>query len=404
MKFNNCISVKSKLHKSSTMLCVLFIYILAATISFLFSLLTGTYNGDFMLYPVSISNIELILIYISTLIPLLFLYYLYMKKCENESKFRFSVSPKTLIIFAWVIIFISILNTVLFGVGNMLGEEKNTAPSYLKPFIQILNRFDPLLVVGLCFFALNGMFKHILLFLSILIIAYLRGSLGICFTLFLFSFIRYDSQIKDFVKKYFVVILLFLYFVPTIIFNLYYQRALLRGDDTSYENFSGIFILTGWLAGRLSSFTNTAYIMENYQQIDEYVEYLSPFYLQQNFIAGLFSSKFMTNVVPEKLIYGNFFGADSGLSLMLGIPGNMIFSYMKSSFIFVLNAISYIFIIKWLYGLITLIRIPYINEYAFILLSSLVVSGVPLLFGATFIKILVLYISLDFISRRVVLK
>ena len=121
---------------------VIFTYIAFSVISFLYSLITGNYNGDFLDCEVNLNWIGLLVALIICIIPNIILYDLY--KYFAKIRYRKYVSLRMDILEPMVIVIfiLHILLGFLFGVGRAGGDEYNVPP-IVKPIIQVLIRVSP---------------------------------------------------------------------------------------------------------------------------------------------------------------------------------------------------------------------------------------------------------------------
>ena len=93
----------------------------------------------------------------------------------------------------------------------------------------------------------------------------LAHSLGVFFILLLILLFRQGKKVKSFVKRNFLFVLAILYLVPIVVSSAYNVRAQLRGQGGMSET-SNMDIMVGKLCGRISSFSNSAYILQNSSQ------------------------------------------------------------------------------------------------------------------------------------------
>lgn len=93
----------------------------------------------------------------------------------------------------------------------------------------------------------------------------LAHSLGGFFILLLILLFRQGKKVKSFVKRNFLFVLAILYLVPIVVSSAYNVRAQLRGQGGMSET-SNMDIMVGKLCGRISSFSNSAYILQNSSQ------------------------------------------------------------------------------------------------------------------------------------------
>jgi len=379
---------------------LLFIFVALNIISFLYSVITGTYNGDFLGTPVSMSYFYLSINLFFTLLPFLFTWkvYLYFKK--RPTSFCFAIQHN--ILFDILIIFIlwNIVITTLFGVA-IAGAEIYDAPSYIKPFIQIGNRFNCSLGMFLYVLATpKNNKKQIILILLLLFLSYLRGSIGIIAYTFMLFIIKYTDEITYIVRKKTLKFLVVLLLSLPVISSLYDIRNTIRGSGKEEINSYQFFL--GRVAGRFSSFPNSSVIYENAPYFYLNMQNLEEYYFQKQAISGIIGGSFVQSDSPEKIIFRlNAPESTANASFIAGVNGGLYLAIMKSFPTFIYNLLTYIAMIISIFIVAQLIKIKYSNELSFMLLLFLLNSGVPNEYSSTFFSMLIfaiLFSVLNFIK------
>ncbi len=89
------------------------------------------------------------------------------------------------------------------------------------------------------------------------------------------------------------------------------------------------------------------------------------------------SSKFLPGKTPEKMLIESKFGEEvSTSSYMTGTQGNLILSFLKSPYIFLINLTSIFILINLTFKTIRLLKIPNVNEISLLITIYPVMSGV----------------------------
>jgi putative membrane protein len=125
---------------------IVFIYILASIVSYGYTIATGTYNGDFSGYVVSLSPIVLGGMLLFSLSPFIYLWsrYSYYKK----KKSKYSV-PVHIPFVEGVAIFLIIIRLFLFGICIQRGGKV----SDLGWLLTVLESISPVIYIYIYFFS-----------------------------------------------------------------------------------------------------------------------------------------------------------------------------------------------------------------------------------------------------------
>jgi hypothetical protein len=155
----------------------------------------------------------------------------------------------------------------LYGDGRF-GQDGGVSyvPLWLKPFIVLFNRLDPLF--GTFLYAVispkRDKLKHLLLLLLV-VLMFSRATMGIMFALILlYVLLTFNGNIITFLRKRILLALAVLLFAGFFGVQLYAIRSRIRGDDpiSSAVRVKGIDLVVGKVMGRLSSYSNSAMILE----------------------------------------------------------------------------------------------------------------------------------------------
>jgi hypothetical protein len=340
---------KNDLYITNRVFVIYFIYIFASFISFVYSILTGTFNGDFLDVPVLISFEKMVaILFMVTFPPIFVLWFANLIKSINPY-YVYDLSQKSLIILLLTVLFPHIFVTWFYGVG-ISDQEVYSAPAAIQFFIQILNRIDPY-YVGAFFILMSRKAVRIdlIAILLMLIIAYLRAGFGAINYIAIAMFIKYSDEIISVVKQKPWLALTGVFVLPIFVAQLYQIRNMLRGfivdNESIYEVFFGRFI------GRLSSYSNVAYIEQNRYFFDWSALSLERFYYFKQAMQSILGAGFSPTITPEKLLISGANSYDGFSSYMTGVPGNLIMAWALSPSVAALNlvfTIAMVALVLWL--------------------------------------------------------
>ena len=162
---------------------------------------------------------------------------------------------------------------------------------------------------------------------------------------------------------------------PLFISFLFEIRSELRNQEK--ENLSPTEFVFGRLIGRFSSFSNSAIILQNSSYFFINAQTLDDYYFQKQALGGVLSQNLIPKNRPESMLYQLYgFSEIDNISYMCGTQGNLYISLMKSFKTLIINVISILTMIFLTFYLARKLRFVYKNEFAFILLSYVLLSGV----------------------------
>lgn len=372
----------TKNYYSKSIVLVFLIFIIPIFISYFYSIFYGYYNGDFMGYKVGLSNFQLLGCLILSLLPFVYVYFVYAKRKKENIKKTIFVNIKYFAFFSYFVEVVRLIIYYLFSNGVLSSMW----------IVTLLESVNPYPIIFVYFLISNSRTKYILLLFMILE-SYFRASFnGIYYVGVILIFNFSSILFKNLYKKIFVLIVLFS-LLPTIVFNLYMWRSDLRGMEG--PKYYGNELLYGVFAGRFSSFPNLAYLMEDNVFTSSVASSLpNTFYPLRVFsIYGI--SLGSLGDVPEKSLYlatqnNNKNTIHNSTSFMLGTSGILYLSYVKSFWALILNIIFIVGIVKMSFFMTRKIGFHFINELvaAFLLLSIL--SGVSVELFRVFLSLLFL--------------
>jgi len=216
----------------------------------------GIYNGDFQGISLEHSNFEVWVYACIASIPYLVLYYIILR--TTPIKVKPIKLPKFFIIFSLIILILSLVLTLTYGVG-IIGTEIYQAPAPLKPFIVIINRIDPVVLAGILILSPYVNIRTAVLTASLLLfITLYRSSLQyvpFVLLLFYYRFMSFEKRTEKLKKNNNLSIFIIFFIISALIINiapdLYQFRDSIRGTDTLDLEFDEFIF--GKLIGRLSN-------------------------------------------------------------------------------------------------------------------------------------------------------
>ena len=368
------------------------IFILALVVSFLYVFITGKYNGDFSSYEISINRIILLPIFLLSFLPYWFIWRKYKLYKKKQIRFVSSINVEFLKRITISLLLFRIL-LLIIGVGA-LGQT--TTLGWLKTISTILN---PSLVA--CIYIVSSTKKrNVCIVVSLILLeSVLRHSLGGVFILLLMLLLKYFQELLAYCKKHYIIAIVILLLIPNIVAIGYNFRTYLRhGNNFELrKDKSAISLLCGALAGRLSSYSNTVFIVENAPYFYAHMSVV-PSIFYQSLILNQFGihlvswgetstlEQFMFEVSRD----GNRPEGDT-TTFMVGTVGMLVLSFMKSPSVFFLNLITMVLIIEIWFKLTMFLRIDFSPELALLFLLFPIVSGVATELFFPIFQIIILY-------------
>lgn len=372
-------------------------FLLLTVLSFLFCLFTQKLNGDFLGSDVTVSNWLLFLLCVASLLPLIFLWRVYRKFTRNTLSIYIKLHGDYLYFFSIGLTLWNILITLLFGVGIMAAEIYS-APLIFKPFIQFSLRLNHVYVALLALFATKSKKRAVILIILLLCCGYLRAGLGVMFYIGFASIIKFWPWIRNFIKRFPIVVIISFFLLPIIVSSLYDFRSSIRNLGDSTKELSSIELLVGKLGGRMSSFSNLVIIaQEPVFFIVGSTDLNDHYFARQaiNAIVPAFTFRKFPEVLPLNLL--GVQSDESLVSYMLSLPGNLAISAFKGWPSLLSALLTLLLCVYGSFYLYKLTLTPYSLECAFIILVYPSVSGVANEFSTIFFShFLFLIITLVF--------
>lgn len=362
------LTLKKSLNGGKTILSV---YIVASIISYLFVLVTGTWNGDYIgrenLLNVPVLSIVLLL----TILPSVYCFYIfkYNLRYENVRIIKYNINIIRNI--TWFL-FIAHIFLLMSGYGVMGTEGTRIGLSPLSIMRSVLLKFSPRLW-GITYILISNNNRNILVtYLLFFISSVFAHSLGGLFLVFIISIYKYKF-IWPFIKKHLLLSVGIAIAIPAMITAAYNFRGQLRGFgnmvETDYTD-----IVFGKLCGRISSLSNNGYILENMpilimdsDNVPTYFYLYDPMHFWGIHPAFKSTGSYVDETLKRT---GN-----PNSSTMAGPLGVLIISISKSAYTFIVNLIFILTAIPLLFLLLRKMRIKNLAGIGLILSLGFAQNG-----------------------------
>jgi hypothetical protein len=311
------------------------LFILASAASYSYCASTGVFSGDFFPLDVTISGGALFVCLLISLLPYVAAWMLYraIGRSAPPVQLRMSQPALNLLLaatFAW-----HLGVTLAFQVGVM-NQEVYEAPGWIKPLIQVGNRIDPFYVAVFFILASPKKLRFDLSATALLVsLGLARAGLGAFIYVLLALIVKYHVEWRAFLKRHALLVVAILALIPYAVATLYDVRASLRGERDLQLAISEILLAK--LAGRLSSYSNLAYVVQEADSFRAAAGDLEPLYYLKQILGSLLSSAFAPEVTPEKLLINATQWYDGYSTYMAGVPGNLLLAWYMSPMVSLLN-------------------------------------------------------------------
>jgi hypothetical protein len=192
-----------------------------------------------------------------------------------------------------------------------------------------------------------------------------------------------------------VMFVLGLCLIVVMIGPIYEIRDSLRGFGTESKSIFEVFLIK--LSGRLSSFSNSAIIIQNYPYFSLSLSGLDDYFMQRQILGGLISGSFIPQDYPELILF-NLFNADDNVNaaFMTGVAGILYLSLTKGLGILILNLVTYLAGFYTIFFLASRIKSNYILELTLLSVLGLAMSGNASEVGTTVINYVVMLLTVSF--------
>lgn len=309
----------------------------AATVtSYLYCAITGQFNGDFYPREATLAPWVMFLAMVVALLPYAAGWWLHHVVSRSRVTAPVVVPERFLhmlmvLTFGW-----HMLMTLTFDVAVM-NKEVYDAPGLIKPLIQIGNRIDPF-CVGV-FYILAMPKRHrfdAMAALTMVTLGLMRAGLGAFVYILIALAVKYRAEWLLLLRRRLLTVAFVVVALAYAASSLYDLRSLLRGEAELALAVADLVVAK--LAGRLSSFSNLAYVI---QEADSFMLAAGdlPFdYYYRQILGSLLTSSFIPTPTPEKLLIDVNLVYDGFSTYMAGVPGNLLLAYYRSPAVAVLNA------------------------------------------------------------------
>jgi hypothetical protein len=386
---------------------ILAAFVLFTVISYFFSLYTGYYNGDYLGAMSSLSKIELFFNLIISIAPFFILYIIYKYFSKWTGKYKIRLPGNIFVFFLLFLIIFNIIVTNMFGVGRA-GQELYKAPPLIKIFIQIFSRFNALMGIFIYDLGVKKRSRIIIFLLYLLVIASSLSaySIGIFAYLGFFVIIKYYTSLFRFIKKNIYLLIFMIMLFPIITGSLYNFRERLRnhGQVTGFQTSNASKIVFGVLVGRLSSFSNSAIIMERKNKIISLSKEFSAIqYIKETITAvyGGFVNREETRYASILLESQGFY-TTRAISFMLGTQGVLLLGIYQSFIVLIINFTTIFVMVILNFKLISMINCANIKELLFLYYCFCIMSGMGNEFLSNLVTVvlyILLFMILNFIGQ-----
>lgn len=327
-------SMNPKANSSAIIPFTLFVFATLASCGY--CVYTDQFNGDFWPLEITLSRGWLFLAALLSIMPYLIGWYL------NKLTVQHSHNEKRLIVPCWFLeslllsVFIwDIAITIAFGVGVM-SQEVYSAPYWIKPLIQISNRIDPFFI-GV-FYILSSpkkKSKDVKAALLMITLGLLRAGLGSFVYILIALSIKYREEWFLFFKRRLPILIVLACLAPYAVGKLYSVRSSLRSESQEVLTISDLIVAK--LAGRLSSYSNFTYIVQQSTEFATSAQKMSPFYYPLQIAGSIVSGELIPSVTPEKMLIDVNLLYDGYSTFMAGVPGNFLIGWFVAPWVAVFN-------------------------------------------------------------------
>lgn len=307
----------------------------AAVISFLYCILLDQYNGDFYPRYIYAPVYMLLPVLVVTVLPYFIAWNMssFVEKLPSIPPVRTTTTVLLTVmalVFAW-----NIFATLMYGVA-VADAEVYSATGIVGILIQLGNRVNPTYIGAFFILAAPKKWRFDILAAALMIgTGLLRAGLGGFVYVFVALSIKYRNEILLFASRHKTISVLIIAALPIAISMLYNVRAELRGDEI--QDLSVVELLFGRFFGRLTSFSNILYIVQESSIFQWASQTMSPLYYVKQAAAAVLGSSVAPVVTPERLLIEGGGYYDGNSTYMAGIAGNLLMAWFISPWVAALN-------------------------------------------------------------------
>lgn len=350
-------------------------FALAALLSWAHALLLGTYNGDFSGYPVALGSWTLAAVLLASLAP-----FALLAALARWLPIARPASPARLL--PWLVVALLSMEAFFswrYGVAVM-DRPKYSAPPAISLLIQASNRINPYILLAYLALLPGRWFGPAGLGIAAgLLVGLLRRSLIDLPYLGLAIAARWWAARRPLrgrkLAMVMLVVLVVFALAPSVVGGLYRLRDTLRGAAPATPAPNGLALITGRLAGRFSSFSDTATVIEHGANAFRAAG-LTTMYFPKQVLGGAFGAALLPAANPEHILITLKGPTDSLSSYMLGIPGQLYLGWQFSRAAFVVDVAVILATCLAVFALAPLTGVDKPREFALICLAFPMLSGV----------------------------
>lgn len=368
-------------------------------VSYLYVIVAGCYNGDFLNLESTLSIQFLTLLLFLSLIPYIYLYKVYVSyknKCVTKS---YTINSKLICLMSLLILFAHILIASL-NIGIM-GNSNKSSLAYIYT---LLNFFNPYLYSFFyIYYNRDNKYYVIVNVVLLFVLMMLRQSLGGLIMILMFLLLFYGGRIAIIAKRHFLIVMCLILLAPTMVSFLYSMRnSMRRGEAMEFVQQSEENVIVDKLSGRLSSFPNLCSMFENTIYWGMYAESISDYHYLYT-ILDRFGIHLSASETPERFMFYTYIGADNSDSIvtfMLGTIGKLLVSLFKSFKSFIITLLLMIMFIDFSFKSVRYMRVDVKFELCFIMLLFPLLSGVSYELFFAFLQIFIFSIITNMTQLR----
>tara|TARA_A100001011_G_scaffold399288_1_gene507244 strand:- start:2 stop:1219 length:1218 start_codon:yes stop_codon:yes gene_type:complete len=364
----------------------------------------NVYNGDFLGVPLRQSHAEVWIAAAIASLPYLILFFMIYRIAPTNIKSVYI--PNLFLYFSLIILTISLLLTVFYGVG-MMATGIYSVPSIIKPVVVVINRIEPITLSSLLLLSPYIKWRAALIISSLLLlITIFRGSLmtvPILLMIFFYRFFIVSNNKNNLNSSFWIfllslaIIIFIIYFLPQI----YEIRDSMRG--VSADSMPVFDLIFGKLIGRMSNVSALLIFDWRFDLFKEGIDQLPYFSYLIDALKYIWGGFIKTPVmnhydyftsINDHYAYG-FYAMQSGTIPAIGI------SMMKSPLIGVFDIMLTILCIYYVVKLTTFFLGENGKYLAMILMVFPILSGAPNQFALpiyNFIFIIVIFTIIKYLS------
>jgi hypothetical protein len=369
-----------------------------AVASYGYCLVTGTYNGDFFGSEVTLSVAALTVVLGLALLPFAAAWRLFraVRTGPPGLEVQIPTVPFAIVVaalFAW-----NIYVTAAYGVAVMM-QDVYTAPAAIRPFIQVTNRFNPMLIGMLFILATPRKARYDApVAVAMLALSVLRASLGALLFLGIVLGYKYFERAVRTRRRLVTAAAIFLVGIPVTAGLLYGLRGSLREEVEQEVALADLVFAQ--LIGRLSSFSDTAYILQEPGEFAGAVAEMEATFYQRQILGSLVHSSFLPTTTPERILVAVRTGVElETVNHMPGVPGSLALSWMRSRFVFVLNLATLVLLVAGILYAAHQFAHPALKDSGMLLLLYPLTSGVSYEFSNVLL-VLVSVLTVAWLARQ----